>query len=151
MFSVLAGLGLSTHLLKDTRIRIVLGTLAADAQSATITAACLNTSLKIGKSSVAHSPLDLLKDDLALKIFTLGNLLTLGRNLEVVGAYFFFPFVSLNLAITCDRISEERRLNVLHVAVFISFKTMKEFPRARDEYGIHERSTKPTDRSTLWT
>jgi hypothetical protein len=73
------------HLLKNACTRIVLGTPGADAQSATITAASLNTFLKIGKPLVAHSPLDLIKDDLALKTFTLGNLLTLWRNVEVLG------------------------------------------------------------------
>jgi hypothetical protein len=139
------------HLLKNARTRIVLGTLAFDANSATITASSLNSLLNIGTALEAHNPLDLLKDDLALKTFTLSNLIKLLGKVEVIGAYFLLPFVSLNLAIRNEMISKGTRLNLIQAAFFIWFKMAKDYPQTGKACGIYESHSKSTERKTLWT
>jgi hypothetical protein len=92
-----------------------------------------------------------LKDDLALKTFTLGNLIKLWENVEVLGACFFLPFVSLNLALRTEKMSKEARLHLIQTAFFIWFKMAKEYPQTGKQYGIYQCYAKPTKRKTLWT
>jgi hypothetical protein len=69
----------------------------------------------------AHNTLDLLKDDLALTAFKLGNLLTIWEASDVTGAFFMPPLVALNLALRNPVISVLTRMQLLE-ATFHVFK-----------------------------
>jgi hypothetical protein len=140
------------HLLKNARTRIATGTLAFDgAAEEVITASNLNQILELGKDLEAHNPLDLLKDDLALRGFTLGNLMKLWANAKLTGVYFLMPFVALNLAIRNNLISIDTRLHLIQVAFSIFFQMIKEYPETGVNQKIYEQSSKAGQRKTLWT
>jgi hypothetical protein len=140
------------HLLKNARTRIATGILTFNAHTTeVISAISLNQTLKLGKDLEAHNPLDLLKDDLALRVFTLGNLIKLWGTLNMLGTYFLMPFVALNLAIRNDLISRETRLGLIQVAFSIFFRMLKEYPTTGDGFGIYEMSRTVGHRKTLWT
>jgi hypothetical protein len=139
------------HLLKNARSRIATGILSFDADSQhAITAESLNNILHIGPCLEAHSPLDLLRDDLALRTFTIGNLMSLWKAGELVGVYFFLPFVALSVAIRDELISRETRLNLIQLAFSLFFKMKKQYPQTGVSSGIYEVG-KRVDRKTLWT
>jgi hypothetical protein len=140
------------HLLKNARTRIATGTLAFDAQTEhVITAKSLNEILQMGTCLEAHNPLDLLKDDLALKTFTVANLMKLWDKKELTGVYFFMPLVALSLAIRNDLLSRETRLGLIQTAFSIFFTMVKQYPQTGGAYGIYENSAKAGERKTLWT
>jgi hypothetical protein len=58
----------------------------------------------------AQDPIDLIKDDLALQLFTLTNLIRLFQGGNIMGAYFLIRFISLNLAIRNSVISDNTKL-----------------------------------------
>jgi hypothetical protein len=139
------------HLLKNARTRIATGNLTFDANSQhVITAKSLNEILQIGPCLEAHNPLDLLKDDLALRTFTLGHLMKLWEHGELTGVYFFMPFVALSLAIRNDLISRGTRLGLIQLAFSIFFKMIKQFPQTGESSGLYEVG-KHGQRKTLWT
>jgi hypothetical protein len=140
------------HLLKNARTRIATGTLAFDASiEEVISAAGLNQTLQLGTDLLAHNPLDLLKDDLALRVFTLGNLLKLWAKRQLTGVYFLMPFVALNLAIRNDLLSQVTRLQLIQLAFSIFFRMLKNYPETGEGLGIYEVSRDPAVRKTLWT
>jgi hypothetical protein len=140
------------HLLKNARTRIATGMLAFSAESLeVIYARGLNDVLELGNDLVTSKPLDLLRDDLALRVFTLGNLMKLWSDQRLTGVYFFMPFVALNLAIRNGWISTVTRLDLIEVAFSIFFRMLKEYPLTGDAYRIYEISRAPHCRKTLWT
>jgi hypothetical protein len=139
------------HLLKNSRSRIVRGTLAFDSQSKEISGESLNQILDLGRPLTAHNRLDLIKDDLALELFTLTNLVHLFEEGNNMGAYFLVPFVSLNMAIRNSMISHDTRLGLLQAAFSVFFRMAKNYPATGKVPGIYENSTQTGHRKTLWT
>jgi hypothetical protein len=140
------------HLLKNARSRIARGRLALGAETAeTITAQSLNGLLNLGRDLAGHSALELLQDDLALRVFTLGNLLVLAKGGQYTGVYFFMPLVALNLAIRNELISKETRLQLIQVAFSIFFRMKKSFPDTGKKFGIGNNVVQNVNRQTLWS
>jgi hypothetical protein len=80
----------------------------------------------LGKANVgtvfeAQSPLDVLKDDLALEAFCPENLLRLWET-NKTGGHFMLLFVSLTLAVMTEVLAAETRLGSLHVAFYMFSK-----------------------------
>jgi hypothetical protein len=140
------------HLLKNARTRIATGTLTfAVTAEELISAGGLNEILRLGKDLVASNPLDLLRDDLALRVFTLGNLMKLWSHKKMTGVYFLMPYVALNLAIRNDLLSRATRLHLIQVAFSIFFRMLKDYPATGQHAGIYEKGADPSLRKTLWT
>jgi hypothetical protein len=93
----------------------------------------------------------LIKDDLALQLFTLTNLIRLLEEGNIMGAYFLVPFVSLNVAIRNSRISDNTRLDLLQAAFSVFFRMAKNYPTTGKGPGIYENSSQTGHRKTLWT
>jgi hypothetical protein len=98
------------HLLKNTRPRIIKGSLTFDSQSKEISGESLNEILELGRPLTARNLLYLIKDDLALQLFTFGNLVRLFEEENIMRAYFLIVLVSLNLAIRNLMIFDSARL-----------------------------------------
>jgi hypothetical protein len=139
------------HLMKNARTRIILGSLAFSATSKVITADSLNATLGIGRPLSAKKPLDLIKDELALELFTLNNLLRLVDVPDIAGAYFMMPFVCLNLAVRNTKLGDATRLCLIQIAFLLFFRMAQNFPQTGKAYGIYSSSREHTDRKTLWS
>jgi hypothetical protein len=145
----------SFHLLKNARARAALGRLAFNGASViVITGEILTKELTkdlVGVTFTASSPLDLLKDDLALAAFTIDNLLALWECGDVAGSYFIFPFVCMSSAIRDPRLSVQTCLELIQ-AFFTAFFTMlRDYPATGAEAGISEITTKSCSKKTFWT
>jgi hypothetical protein len=115
----------SLHVMRNAHARIARGSLAFDVHYPLVTAKQLTKeldSMNIGTVVEARDMLDLLKDDLALKPFQLGNLLTVWEASEVTGAFFMFPLVTLNLATRNPAISVWTKISLLEVAFHVVFE-----------------------------
>jgi hypothetical protein len=143
------------HLMKNARSRIATGRLAFNGSSKhTISGQRLTDILKqklpVGTQFCDHKPLDMLKDDLAIRTFPIRNMLSLWESGEVTGVYFMLPLVCLSLGVREARLSVPTRLALIHTA-FSVFSTMAhEYPATGAGAGIDDRATGMATR-TLWT
>jgi hypothetical protein len=142
------------HLEKNARAKLASGMLALHGGSTiSISAASVADTLesdRMRKILCANSPLDKLKDHLALETFTLEVMLELWRRGDVHGAYFMLPFVALNLAVRNPAVTVETRRELIGVAFSVFFDMFKEYPTTGAEAGIYEKGN-ATQRKTFWS
>jgi hypothetical protein len=135
------------HLMKNARARIAKGTLSFDGSSFPICGEALDSELSNKGSMTARSPLDLLKDELALRAFSLDNLIHITlESHDLAGAYFMLPFVCLNLAVRNPRLCSTTRLDLIETAFFVFFSMKRNYPKDANGQGFFINGTK-----TFWT
>jgi hypothetical protein len=146
------------HLLKNARTRLGTGRLSLNADSETeiITGASVSEHLelkdiRIGTTLVDHSSLDLLKDDLALRAFTLQNLVALKEYGDYSACYYMLPYVCLNLALRNRFLPPGQRLDLIQIAFIAFFEQFKNYPETGQDAGIWENGGENCPRKTFWT
>jgi hypothetical protein len=80
--------------MKNARIRIVTDQLRFDSTIKVIAAESLHARLNLGRALTRYSPLDVLKDDLALQTFTFDNILKLSENMRILRGPVFHSHLS---------------------------------------------------------
>jgi hypothetical protein len=88
------------HLMKNARFRIPMGFLGMEGTTSTIIPG-------------ARKPFDLLKDDLAIRIFAIENRFALWDPHDAAKAYSLLPFVYLSLTVRCPRSSIDAHPDLL--------------------------------------
>jgi hypothetical protein len=169
---------------KNARSRKALGTLAFNAgrQHIVMGKKLTKNLLKDHKHFFeARKPLDLLKDDLVIQAFILGQLLSVWTRAhldegiadepatlpgvhsgtqddphensapDMIGAYFLLPFVALSLALRDRVLSMQARMVLLQVAFPAFFEYVKHYPECGWSSGIYEITVAGCQRKTLWT
>lgn len=142
------------HLMKNARSRLALGSLAFNAETrSVINAKWIASKLEptCANAFEARKPLDLLKDDLAIRAFTLENILTLWRQGDVAGAYFLYPFVTLSLAVRNPTLSAETRLHLIQASFSVFLRMCEHYPACGADFHISEKTVSSCDRKTFWT
>jgi hypothetical protein len=148
------------HLEKNGRGKLAQNMLAVDGRNQkVITGANVADDLeseRMRKVLCASSPLDLLKDHLALETFTLPNLLELWRCGNATAAYFMVPFVALDLAVRNPALTVPARQGLIETAFSAFFDMAIEYPNtgSRCRPGYHHKIVEVGARTlvkTLWT
>jgi hypothetical protein len=83
----------------------------------------------------------LIKDDLALRLFTLGNFVCFFGEGNIIGASFLVPFVRQKLAIRNSMISDNANLALLQAAFSAFFRMAKNYATIGKAPGICENSS----------
>jgi hypothetical protein len=142
-------------LLKNGRrraVRTVKG-LALSADMPGMTARYLRKHLELGNVGVlgADSTLDMLRDDLALRLFNLDNLVKLGEREVPTAFIFLMPLTALNVAVRCGVLGSATRKNLLKIA-FATFHFMmgRYLRKGGLGKGLMENLSKDM-RSALWS
>jgi hypothetical protein len=99
-----------------------------------------------------RNPLDFIRDDLALRLFTRENSVRLFEGVDITGDYFLMAFVSLGLEIRNLIMTDNtRRLGFLQAAFSVSFRVANNCPTTGKALEIYENSSQAWHRKTLWT
>jgi hypothetical protein len=124
------------HLVKNSRSTIVKRSLAFDSQSKEISGELLQEFLDLGRPFTAQNPLDLIRDNLALELFKLGDLFRFSEQGNIIRASFLVPFMSLNLVIRNSRDSNNTRVGLLQATFSVFFRMAKNYPTTSKAPGI---------------
>jgi hypothetical protein len=140
------------HLMKNARGRIASGVLAFNSSSAPISGDFMNEKLGLARLWTAHAPLDLLKDELALRAFSLDHLVALlGNDGNLGAAYFLLPFVCLNLAVRNPELCKMTRLDLIETAFSVFFRMIKNYPETANGNGFYIEHGRQNGKKTYWT
>jgi hypothetical protein len=139
------------HLLKNARARALCHQLAVNRLSGSFSAEDLTVWLGKEKIFQKLGSRDLLKDGWALLAFSLDNLILLADGGHYVAAYYFLPFVALNLAIRNPELSKSLRLDLIKVAFNVFYGMRADYPRTGGKTGVVQNKTKKCGLLTLWT
>jgi hypothetical protein len=98
----------------------------------------------------ANSPLDKLKDHLALETFTLDVMLELWARGDTLASYFISRFVALTLAVRNPELTVKTRQGLIEVAFSVFFYVFPEYPVTGAGENLHGKG-KATQRKSLWS
>jgi hypothetical protein len=142
------------HLEKNARAKLATTTMALHGESErTFTAESVAADLqceRMKKVLCARTPLDFLKDDLALETFTLDNLLKLWGAGNPTVAYWMSPFVALNCAVRNPKLAIPSRLGLIQSAFTVFWDMAKDYPPTGADAKIWEVGDASLPK-TFWT
>jgi hypothetical protein len=125
--------------MKNAPSRLALGSFAFNVQTPNVmTAKCHSAILPPGSANAfePHTPIDLLKDDLAIHACSLGNLPTLWGAGDMAAAYFLCPFVALSIAVRNPTFAAETRLYLRMFQIIRSATVTSTSPRSQSRRAI---------------
>jgi hypothetical protein len=140
------------HLVKNARSRLVGGALAFTADGHEISGPMIHKELELEgeeRAFEAKGNLDAMRDDLALQVFTMKNLLALAEKRDDAAGIYFLPWVCLCHAIRNPRLSIPTRLDLLAVAFYMFFVMKRCYPKTGRKAGIVQQGG-ATGTKTFW-